>query len=63
MPRRPPLSYLLAAAVLLALLLWLLLGDMQRFQATAPAPQAPPPRRCRGWSIASARRSPTRLGW
>ncbi|WP_445158208.1 efflux RND transporter periplasmic adaptor subunit [Halomonas sp. E14] len=42
MPRRPPLSYLLAAAVLLALLLWLLLGDMQRFQATAPAPQAPP---------------------
>lgn len=42
MPRRPPRSYLLAAAVLLALLLWLLLGDMQRFQASPPAQQATP---------------------
>lgn len=36
MPRRPPLSYLLAAGLLLALLLWLALGDVQQFQTTAP---------------------------
>lgn len=36
MPRRPPLSYLLAAALLLGLLLWLAFGDMQRFQRSAP---------------------------
>ncbi|PMR73135.1 efflux RND transporter periplasmic adaptor subunit [Billgrantia endophytica] len=48
MPRRPPLSYLLAAALLLALLLWLALGDLQRFQTSAPpgdpAPEDTPTR-------------------
>ncbi|MBS9403263.1 efflux RND transporter periplasmic adaptor subunit [Halomonas sp. TRM85114] len=36
MPRRPPLSYLFAAGLMLALLLWLALGDVQQFQTTAP---------------------------
>ncbi|MCG6658635.1 efflux RND transporter periplasmic adaptor subunit [Halomonas campisalis] len=48
MPRRPPLSYLLAAGLLLALLGWLALGDLQRFQTQAPpdeaAPEQPPTR-------------------
>lgn len=42
MPRRPPLSYLLAAGVLLALLAWLALGDLQRFQTRAPADEPAP---------------------
>lgn len=36
MPRRPPLSYLLAAGLMLALLMWLALGDVQQFQTAAP---------------------------
>lgn len=36
MPRRPPTSYLLAALLLLAMLLWLLFGDLQRFRSAAP---------------------------
>jgi len=36
MPRRLPTSPLLAALVLLALVLWLALGDLQRFQSGAP---------------------------
>ncbi|MCE8036735.1 efflux RND transporter periplasmic adaptor subunit [Halomonas sp. MCCC 1A11062] len=42
MLRRPPISALLAALVLLALLLWLALGDVQRFQQQAPTTEAPP---------------------
>lgn len=42
MLRRPPISTLLAALVLLALLLWLALGDFQRFQQQAPSAAAPP---------------------
>ncbi len=42
MLRRPPISALLAAMVLLALLLWLALGDVQRFQQQAPTAEAPP---------------------
>ncbi|WP_111413870.1 efflux RND transporter periplasmic adaptor subunit [Billgrantia lactosivorans] len=41
MSRRPPISVLLAALVLLALLLWLALGDFQRFQPQAPPAEAP----------------------
>ncbi|QTP55890.1 efflux RND transporter periplasmic adaptor subunit [Billgrantia sulfidoxydans] len=41
MLRRPPNSALLAALVLLALLLWLVLGDFQRFQQQAPPAEAP----------------------
>jgi membrane fusion protein, multidrug efflux system len=48
MPQRPPPSYLLAAGLLLALLVWLALGDLQRFQPAAPdreaAPHDTPPR-------------------
>ncbi|TFH88516.1 efflux RND transporter periplasmic adaptor subunit [Billgrantia azerbaijanica] len=36
MLRRPPTSYLLAAALLLGLLLWLAFGDLQRFRSEAP---------------------------
>ena len=36
MPRRLPTPPLLAALVLLALVLWLVLGDLQRFQSDAP---------------------------
>jgi len=36
MPRRPPTSYLLATALLLGLLLWLVFGDLQRFQSAPP---------------------------
>lgn len=42
MLRRPPISARLAALVLLALLLWLALGDVQRFQQQAPTAVAPP---------------------
>ncbi|MFQ3787877.1 efflux RND transporter periplasmic adaptor subunit [Halomonas sp. A29] len=42
MSKRPPISVLLAALVLLALLLWLALGDFQRFQQQAPSGEAPP---------------------
>ncbi|MCE8034252.1 efflux RND transporter periplasmic adaptor subunit [Halomonas sp. MCCC 1A11057] len=41
MSRRPPISALLAALVLLALLLWLALGDFQRFQQQAPPEETP----------------------
>lgn len=41
MSRRPPISVLLAALVLLALLLWLAFGDLQRFQQQAPEREAP----------------------
>ncbi|MCC5884173.1 MAG: efflux RND transporter periplasmic adaptor subunit [Halomonas sp.] len=41
MPRRPPISAMLAALVLLAILLWLALGDIQRFQQQAPAGDSP----------------------
>ncbi|MGQ4879614.1 efflux RND transporter periplasmic adaptor subunit [Billgrantia sp. LNSP4103-1] len=41
MLRRPPISALLAALVLLALLLWLALGDWQRFRQDAPPAEAP----------------------
>ncbi|MCE8020487.1 efflux RND transporter periplasmic adaptor subunit [Halomonas sp. MCCC 1A11036] len=41
MTRRPPISPLLAALVLLALLLWLALGDFQRFQQQAPPEETP----------------------
>ncbi|NIC06817.1 efflux RND transporter periplasmic adaptor subunit [Billgrantia bachuensis] len=39
--RRPPISVLLAALVLLALLLWLAVGDLQRFRQDAPPADAP----------------------
>ncbi|KAA0012630.1 efflux RND transporter periplasmic adaptor subunit [Billgrantia pellis] len=40
MLRRPPISVLLAMLVLVALLLWLALGDIQRFQGEPPAAPA-----------------------
>ncbi|MBA2779158.1 efflux RND transporter periplasmic adaptor subunit [Billgrantia kenyensis] len=41
MLKRPPISSLLAILLLLALLLWLALGDIQRFQREAPSAEAP----------------------
>ncbi|MGR4067349.1 efflux RND transporter periplasmic adaptor subunit [Billgrantia sp. C5P2] len=41
MSKRPPISALLAALVLLALLLWLALGDLQRFRQDAPPAETP----------------------
>ncbi|WP_104202165.1 efflux RND transporter periplasmic adaptor subunit [Billgrantia saliphila] len=40
MLRRPPISVLLAILVLVALLLWLALGDIQRFQSEPPESSA-----------------------